>query len=55
MLDAAGGSLRDLRVHEQAIRGARTAREVADVVLRLATAAGPADDDLTVVVLRRQG
>lgn len=55
VLDAAGGSLRDLRVHEQAIRGARTAREVADVVLRLATAAGPADDDLTVVVLRRQG
>ncbi len=54
VLDAAGGSLLDLRRHEPALRRAGSAREAADAVVALAAAAGPQEDDLTVLAVRRE-
>jgi PAS domain-containing protein len=54
VLDAAGGSVADLRAHEAALRRAATAREAADAVVTLAAAAGPQEDDLTVIAVRRE-
>ncbi|MFP3714501.1 SpoIIE family protein phosphatase [Puerhibacterium sp. TATVAM-FAB25] len=54
VLDAAGGSVDSLRRFEPALRGAGSAREAADAVVALAAAAGPQEDDLTVIALRRE-
>jgi PAS domain-containing protein len=54
VLDAAGGSVADLRRHEPAVRRAGSAREAADAVVALAAAAGPQEDDLTVLAVRRE-
>jgi PAS domain-containing protein len=53
VLDAAGGSLRDLRRYEQDVRATPSAQDAAEMVLDLVNAAGPQDDDLTILVLRR--
>lgn len=54
VLDAAGGSVRDLRRYEQDVRTASSAEDAAEMVLELANAAGPQEDDLTIIVLRRR-
>ena len=53
VLDAAGGSVRDLRGYEREVRSAPSAQAAADTVLELVRTAGPQDDDLTVLALRR--
>lgn len=53
VLDAAGGSVRDLRRYEDQVRATPSAQEAAELVLQLVNAAGPQDDDLTILVLRR--
>lgn len=53
VLDAAGGSIADLRPLESLVRSATSAAEVVESVLNFVAAAGSQEDDLTVVALRR--
>ncbi len=53
VMDAAGGSVADLRRLEPIVRSATSATEAVERVLNVVSAAGTQDDDLTVVALRR--
>lgn len=53
VLDAAGGSVDSLRRYESTLRRAESALEAADIVVALAEAGGPQEDDLTVIAVRR--
>ncbi|MCF4121095.1 SpoIIE family protein phosphatase [Antribacter sp. KLBMP9083] len=54
VLDAAGGSIADLRPLEPVVRSATSATEVVERVLKAVAAQGTQEDDLTVVALRRE-
>lgn len=53
VLDALGGSIGDLDQVRRAVRGTTSAEEAADAVLSLVDDVRQADDDLTVLTLRR--
>ncbi|WP_454051341.1 SpoIIE family protein phosphatase [Cellulomonas sp. Marseille-Q8402] len=53
VLDAIGGSMGDLDQVHRVVRGTRSAEEAADAVLSLVDDVRKADDDLTVLTLRR--
>jgi PAS domain-containing protein len=53
VMDAAGGSIADLRRLEPIVRSAASATEAVQTLLDVVTAEGTPEDDLTVVALRR--